>query len=54
MAKCDICGQKVELTFLGKVVGTYMKNSSSKKKLVCNSCQKEHSKEDLVKLLDEK
>lgn len=54
MAKCDICGQKVELTFLGKLVGTTMKDSSSKKRLVCNSCQKQYSKEELIKLLDEK
>ncbi|MCF7798517.1 hypothetical protein K9M74_01290 [Candidatus Woesearchaeota archaeon] len=42
MAKCDICGQKVQTTFLGKLVGTII-TVNGKKKHVCNACQKEHS-----------
>ncbi|MFH1588959.1 MAG: hypothetical protein ABIB43_00120 [archaeon] len=49
--KCDVCGKKVETTFLNKVIGTYMKNKKSKKKLVCKKCQKENSKENLLKKL---
>ncbi|MFH1770746.1 MAG: hypothetical protein ABH828_04260 [archaeon] len=46
--KCDVCGKKVETTFLNKVLGTYMKNKKSKKKLVCKDCQQKHSKEELL------
>ncbi|MBW2989169.1 hypothetical protein KY358_02515 [Candidatus Woesearchaeota archaeon] len=33
--KCSICGKKIEKTFLGKIMGTYMG-----KKPVCSECQK--------------
>ncbi|MBU1201494.1 MAG: hypothetical protein KJ583_01905 [Nanoarchaeota archaeon] len=49
--KCDVCGKKVETTFLGKIVGSYMKNKNSKKKVVCPECQKKHTKEELLKKL---
>ncbi|MBU0471873.1 MAG: hypothetical protein KKF65_04560 [Nanoarchaeota archaeon] len=49
--KCDVCGKKVEITFLSKVVGAYMKNDKRKKKLVCSECQKTYSKKDLLKKL---
>ncbi len=43
--KCSICGNKVETTFLGKILGTYVG-----KKPVCSDCQKKHTtKEELVK-----
>lgn len=51
MVKCDICGKKVETTFLGKLVGTIIKNGSGKKKTVCKNCQSEH-KNDLKSKLD--
>ncbi|MCF7860784.1 hypothetical protein K9M79_00945 [Candidatus Woesearchaeota archaeon] len=37
--KCDICGNKIETTFLRKIVGTYVKRGK-KKKSVCPNCQK--------------
>jgi hypothetical protein len=46
--KCDICGKKIETTFLNKPIGTYMKDSKKKKKVVCNECQKRHTKEQLI------
>ncbi|MBC8501076.1 MAG: hypothetical protein ISS25_02850 [Nanoarchaeota archaeon] len=49
--KCDVCGKKVETTFLAKVVGSYIKNKKSKRKLVCNKCQQKYSKEQLLKKL---
>jgi len=49
--KCDICKAKIETTFLNKVLGTYMKNKKSKKKLVCPKCQKDHTREELLKKL---
>ncbi|MBN2459840.1 hypothetical protein JXB28_06155 [Candidatus Woesearchaeota archaeon] len=45
--KCDICGKKIELTFLNKPIGSYMRNSKGKKKIVCSDCQRTHSKEEL-------
>lgn len=48
MAKCSICKVKVELTFLQKPLGTYMKNKDKKQKLICSNCQKTHSKEELL------
>jgi len=42
--KCSICSKKIEKTFLGKILGTYVK-----KKPVCPECQKKHTtKEELV------
>ncbi|MEK6934980.1 MAG: hypothetical protein AABW46_03825 [Nanoarchaeota archaeon] len=32
--KCSICGNKIETTFLGKIVGTQVG-----KKYYCNNCQ---------------
>ena len=40
MAKCEICGAKVETTFLNKLIGTYVKDAKGKKKAVCPACQK--------------
>ena len=35
MAKCSLCGKKIEITFLGKIKGTFYKG-----KPVCPECQK--------------
>lgn len=40
MEKCDICGTKVQETFLAKKIGTYLYDDKHKKKLVCFECQK--------------
>jgi DNA-directed RNA polymerase subunit RPC12/RpoP len=37
--KCDICGKKVEETFLRKPLGTYVKDAKGKKHIVCRNCQ---------------
>ena len=42
--KCKICGEKIEVTFLGKIKGTYIK-----KKAVCQDCQKKYSTEEILK-----
>jgi hypothetical protein len=39
MAKCGICGKKVDETFLGKLVGTYIKDAKGKRRAVCFECQ---------------
>jgi hypothetical protein len=38
--KCSICNEKIEETFLGKIIGTYVK-----KKPVCDKCQKKYISE---------
>ncbi len=52
MTKCDICGKNIEQTFLGKLIGTYIKDEKGKKHLVCFECQKKFKKKDeLLKAL---
>ncbi len=52
MAKCDICRKNIEQTFLGKLIGTYIKDEKGKKHLVCFECQKKFKKKDeLLKAL---
>tara|TARA_Y100000310_G_scaffold337122_1_gene423371 strand:- start:9886 stop:10041 length:156 start_codon:yes stop_codon:yes gene_type:complete len=46
--KCDICKDKVEETFLGKPLGTYI-GSGKKKKIVCQNCQKTMTIEEIKK-----
>ncbi|MFH1072240.1 MAG: hypothetical protein V1743_02310 [Nanoarchaeota archaeon] len=45
--KCDICGKKIEETFLKKPIGTFVKDKKHKKKLVCPHCQKTLSAEEI-------
>jgi hypothetical protein len=43
--KCEICRNKIEETFLGKLNGTIIgvkKNTRTGKAYVCSACQKEH------------
>lgn len=42
--KCNICGKKIEETFLGKIKGAY-KGRGKKRKAICSECQKNLSKE---------
>jgi len=51
--KCDLCGKKLEETFLGKVNGTAVKvkdGDSNKIKYACPSCQTQHGRELKKKL----
>lgn len=41
--KCSLCKSKVEITFLDKVLGTYVKDAKGKKHVVCVHCQREHA-----------
>jgi ribosome-binding protein aMBF1 (putative translation factor) len=51
MARCDICGKKIEELFLGKIKGTYTKKEG-KLKTICFECQKKFkTKEDILKHL---
>lgn len=47
--KCEICNNKIQETFLKKIIGTYVKDEKGKKHSVCFECQKKFSKkEDLI------
>lgn len=41
MIKCDLCGKKIEETFLGKLNGTIIKRGK-KLKYACPDCQKKY------------
>lgn len=48
--KCDICKNKIEETFLEKMLGSYVKDAKGKKHLVCSECQKKFkTKEEILK-----
>ena len=38
--KCKICSKNIETTFMGKILGTYIKDDKGKKHSVCFECQK--------------
>jgi len=49
--KCEICGKKIETTFLNKIVGTRIRDAKGKKKLVCSECQKKYTTTEMRKAL---
>lgn len=50
MANCKICKKKIEITFLGKIIGTTIRHNG-KVITICPNCQKAHNN-DRQKLLD--
>lgn len=49
MAKCKICKNKIQETFLGKIIGTIVKDSKGKKYHICFECQKKFkNKQDIL------
>ncbi|MBI4158664.1 hypothetical protein HY500_00205 [Candidatus Woesearchaeota archaeon] len=50
MVKCEICKEGIETTFLNKIKGTYIK-VNKKQKAVCNICQSNHTKEEILNKL---
>ena len=52
MAKCEICKNQIQETFLKKILGTVVKDSKGKKHLICSDCQKKFSaKEEILNRL---
>ena len=48
--KCSICNKTIEMTFLNKIIGTYVKDSKGKLHAICFECQKKFaSKEEILK-----
>ncbi|MDK2849593.1 MAG: hypothetical protein PWP03_600 [Candidatus Woesearchaeota archaeon] len=50
--KCEICNSKIERTFLGKILGTVIKDERGKLHYVCSNCQAAFNN-DKVKMLEE-
>ena len=53
MVKCDICGTRIDTTFLNKILGTVVRDNDGKKKTVCRNCQIHHNKDDLREVVSE-
>jgi len=50
--KCELCKKAIEQTFLGKILGTYVKDSKGKPHTVCFECQKKlRTKEKILEQL---
>lgn len=50
--KCEICDKKINENFLGKIIGTYIKDKSGKLRPICFECQKKfNSKPDMLEKL---
>ncbi len=50
--KCSTCNKSIETTFLGKILGTYVKDSKGKLHPICFECQKKFkSKEEILKAI---
>jgi len=50
--KCSVCSKTIETTFLGKIIGTHIKDSKGRLHSVCFECQKKFSsKEEILKAI---
>ncbi len=48
--KCAICGDEIKTIFLGKIIGTVVKDAKGRQRQVCFECQKKFpDKSDLLK-----
>ena len=49
MVKCEICKNKIQTTFLKKIIGTQIKDKKGKKHAICFECQsKFKNKEEIL------
>ncbi len=47
--KCELCKKAIEQTFLGKIIGTHVKDAKGKLHTICFECQKKfQAKEALL------
>ncbi len=46
MTKCDVCGKKIDETFLKKIIGAYIKDEKGKQHTLCPECQKKFPKKE--------
>jgi hypothetical protein len=47
MVKCNLCKDKIEETFLNKILGTVVKHNN-KLNYICKSCQKKYSHRQIL------
>jgi Zn-finger protein len=45
--KCAVCGRPIDIVFLEKIDGTYLRDRKGKKRPVCAACQKAHTVDGL-------
>lgn len=46
--KCEICSNKIEETFLKKIIGSVVKDKEGKKHYICSECQKKFKTKDEI------
>ena len=46
--RCEICKGKIGTVFLGKIMGTYVRDERGKKRAVCFECQKKFSEKAAI------
>ena len=46
--KCEICKEKINETFLKKIIGTVIKDEKGKKHTICFECQKKYPKKEEI------
>ncbi len=47
--KCELCKKPIQQTFLGKILGTIVKDEKGKQHTICFECQKKFpKKEDIL------
>jgi len=47
-SKCEICGSKIQKTFLDKILGTPIKDAKGKFHTVCFECQRKLKSKDEI------
>ena len=49
LMNCAICKAKISSTFLGKIIGAYVKDAKGKTRTICPQCQKRYpAKSDII------
>ncbi|MBT5023007.1 hypothetical protein HOK51_10415 [Candidatus Woesearchaeota archaeon] len=46
--KCEVCKSKIQMNFLEKPFGTYIKDENGKKHIVCNACQRKLKSKEAI------
>ncbi len=50
--KCEICNSKIKRTFLGKLLGTVIKDGNGRLHYVCSNCQSAFNN-DKIRMLEQ-
>ena len=52
--KCEVCKREIKKTLLDKAVGTVIYDEKGKKHWICNQCQSQYKKEEILKIIGSK